>query len=216
MAKMPLEPIPAATFARFYEATGPQKVRIVRDSRMYQSDPKGYRARDYYREFRNTLRQTHWATNNIANFAAALDGLVNGQTIKGKDEHYRKVGEAYIHFWEKRGADYFTIQREFVPLAELSIRVRPEVGMKYNGDQLALKLALAAPRPTRAFRQVIQHLTEQALVAAPEYQTAVWDVRREEILPRVPIPKDFQLALEGQAMAFKQIWESLDSEEGAE
>ena len=34
MATMPLAAVPIASFARFYDATGPQKVRIVRDSRL--------------------------------------------------------------------------------------------------------------------------------------------------------------------------------------
>lgn len=208
-----IESVPVATFARFYEATGPGKVRTVRDSRLYQSDPKGYIARDYYLDFRNTLRQTHWQTDDISIFEAALDNLVSRQTVAGKADHFRKLGEAYINFWKKRDAHFFNIPQEFVDVAGLSIRVVSEVGMRYHGDDLALKLSLPAPSPTRSFRQVVQHLTRQAQAQNPKLQPLIWDVRREEILPPVPIPKDFQLALEGQAMAFRQIWESLDKQE---
>ncbi len=212
---MELASVPVTTFARFYEATGPGKVRIVRDSRLYQSDPKGYRTRDFYLDFRNTLRQTHWATNDIGTFEAALDSLVKRQTIQGRDEHFRKVGTAYITYWKKRDPGYFAIEPETIQVADLNIRVSPEVGMNYSGDELALKLSLPAPRPTRAFRQVLQHLTVQAYASSPRLQPGIWDVRREEILPPVPIPKDFQLAIEGQAMAFRQIWESLDKDRPA-
>ncbi len=213
VSTLEIDSVPVATFARFFEATAPHKVRIVRDSRLYQSDPKGYRARDYYLEFRNTLRQTHWLTNNISTFEAALDHLVSKQKDAGRQEHYRKLGEAYISFWKKRDADFFDIRQEIVPVAGLSIRVVSEVGMRYGGDELALKLSLSAPKPTRSFRQVIQHLSGQALTRNPKLQPLLWDVRREEILPPVPIPRDFQLALEGQAGAFRQIWEGLDKEE---
>ena len=214
MTKMTLSDVPVATFARFYEATGPQKVRMVRDSRLYQSDPRGYIARDYYLDFRNTLRQTHWATNDIATFEAALDGVIDKQKVAGKREHYRQLGDAYINFWKKReGAEFFNIEREFVPVAGLSIRVGIETGVKIHGDELAVKFSFAAPRPTRAFRQVVQHLTGKALTPSPMLQPVICDVRREELLPTVPIPKDFQMALEGQAGAFRQIWESLDGEE---
>ena len=84
--------------------------------------------------------------------------------------------------------------------------------MSYHGDNLALKLWLPAPRPTRPFRQVIQYLTE--LRDYPdwrqEWQKSLWDVRREEVLQRVSIPKDFGITVEAQAVAFLQIWNRFD------
>ena len=85
--------------------------------------------------------------------------------------------------------------------------------MRYGGDDRALKLSLTAPKPKRSFRQAVQYLATDALASNPRLQPAIWDVRREEILPSPTIPKDFQVILEAQAAAFKLIWESLDSEE---
>jgi len=202
-----------ATFARFFEATPSGRVRVVRDARLFQSDPKSYAKRDYYFDLRNTLRQTHWQTNDISTFEAALDPLIAKQTIPGKQEHVRTIGRAYIDFWKKRDAQFFRVAPSIVEITGLRIHVVAEVGMRYNGDNLALKLALAAPKPTRHFRQVIQYLTTEGLRNRPNLQQAIWDVRREEILPHVPIPRDFRLALEGEAVAFRQIWESLNREE---
>lgn len=212
---MEIKSVPIATFARFYEATGPRKVTMVRDARIFQSDPTGYSGRDYYRDFRNTLKQTHWQTNKISTFEAALDALVAEQTIAGKQEHYRTLGEAYIKVWKKHDAHFFRVPTVSLEIAGLNIRVVTEVGMRFHGDNLALKLLLTAPRPTRQFRQAVQHLTARGRDPSwrADLQAAIWDVRREEILPQLPIPKDFQLALEGQAMAFRQIWDSLEAEE---
>ena len=204
-------PVALATFARFYGATGPQKVTMVRDARLFITDPKGYACRDYYRDFRNTLRKTHWQTNDIGTFEAALEPLVSQQTKQNKQEHYRKLGEAYIKYWKKHDAHFFDILPSSIEIAELTIRISLEVGMSYHGDNLALKLWLPAPRPTRSFRQVVQYLTTKNEYPGwrQDWQMALWDVRREEVLPPVPIPRDFALAVEGQAMAFQQIWQSL-------
>ncbi len=212
---MEIKAVAIATFARFYGATGPQKVKMVRDARLFQSDPRGYSARDYYGDFRRALRQTHWQTDNIATFEAKLDSLVATQTIPGKSEHYRELGEAYIKFWKKHDAHFFRVPDASITVAELDIRVVTEVGMRYGQDRLALKLLLTAQKPTRQFRQAIQHLTDEARrgTRSANLQPGIWDVRREDVLPRVSIPKDFQLALEGQATAFRQIWDSLDAEE---
>lgn len=212
---MEIKPVAIATFARFYGATGPQKVKIVRDARLFQSDPKGYGGRDYYANFRNALKQTHWQTNDIKTFEGALDSLVEEQRDAVKQEHYRELGESYIRFWKKKGGDFFAVPTVSLSLAGLTIRVATEVGMKSKGDTLALKLLLSAPAPTRGFRQAIQHLTSRASRNKwpTDYQALIWDVRREEILTPVSIPKDLHVALQGQAMAFQGMWESLDSEE---
>ena len=183
---------------------------MVRDARLMVSDPRGYRSRGYYFQLRNTLSQTHWLTNDISTFENALDPLVAEQTKQGKKEHYRQIGDSYIDLWKKRDASYFKIPSTDLEVAGLKIRISAEVGMSFGGDDLALKLWLNSPRPTRSYRQAIQYLTEEGSGGWHQnWQTALWDVRRLETLPRVSIPKDFALALEGQAMAFQQIWKSL-------
>jgi hypothetical protein len=208
---MEIRNVPVAAFARFSEATMGQRVRVVRDARLYRSDPTSYAQRDYYFDLRNTLRKTHWqpGSHGLEAFEAAIDPMVARQKARGKAEHYRVISAAYLDFWQKRDAQFFAIPPSHVDLAGLAINVTAEIGMKYGGDNLALKLVLTAPKPTRHFRQVIQFLSDEAYENRA-FQPAIWDVRRHEILPRVPTPRDFRLALEGDAMAFQQIWQSLD------
>jgi hypothetical protein len=195
-----------------------QRVRVVRDARLYRSDPKSYGARDYYFELRNTLRKTHWLgeDNGLGAFEAAVESMLSRLKVKGKADHYKVISAAYIEFWKERGAQFFRIPPASVDLAGLPINVSAEVGMRYDGNNLALKIVFTAPKPTRHFRQVIQFLSDEAFENR-SIQPAIWDVRRGEILPRVPTPRDFRLALEGDAMAFQQIWQGLDREhdEGA-
>ena len=159
---MEIQPIPLAIFARFYEARRPQQVTIVRDARLFQSDPKGYAGRDYYRGLRNTLRQTHWETDDITIFESALGPLISQQTNETKRDHYQQVGAAYIAYWRDNDARFFGgIPDARVDLAGLQIRVSTEVGMIRHGDHWALKLWLNAPRPTLGFRQAVRYLPEQ-------------------------------------------------------
>ncbi len=204
-----------ATFARFSEASMSQRVRVVRDARLFRSDPESYTGRDYYFDLRNTLRKTHWqpGAGSIEAFEAALDTLLaKADKVKGRADHYEAISEAYITFWKKQDAQFFPVAPSNVELAGLSIHVTAEVGMRYDGNNLALKLILTAPKQTRHFRQVIQFLSDEAFLNRPNLQPAIWDVRRGEILPRVPIPKDFRLALEGDAAAFRHMWGGMDRE----
>lgn len=210
---MDIKPIPMTAFARFYEATGPKKVAMVREARLFQTDPDAFNQRSYYVGLLNTLRKTHWQTDDISTFEAALGPLVAEQNIPTRKEHYQKVGEAYINFWKKRDAHFFPVPSSVIEIGGLAIKVSAEVGMRYDGNNMALKLWPSAPKPTRPFRQSVRYLTEQGRGAWNKNWTAgIWDIRREEILPFVQFSKDLPIILEGVAAMFRKIWERLDSE----
>lgn len=205
------KPIAMTSFARFYDAPSVEKVRIVRDARDYAFNPRGYRERDYYRDFRNTLRTDHWKTNDINIFANALGPLVSKQSNISKAEHFLTLGESYIDFWTQQDAEFFKVPESSIEIAGLRIRVTPEVGMRINGQNFVLKLWLNSPKAKRQYRQAIQFMTTLDINKSwqTDWQPALWDVRRMEILSSVPVPKEFVSALEGQAAAFQQMWVSL-------
>ena len=141
------------------------------------------------------------------------------QTKEDKQRNFRKLGEGYIKLWEQREAHFFEIPQTLVEIAGLTIRVKPEVGMTYPGNNLALKMWLNANRPKAMFRQAIQYITEQGRHQEwrRDWQAALWDVRREDILPAVRIPNDFIAAIEAQSQAFQYLWEreQAPTEDGA-
>jgi len=204
-------PVSMATFARFHEAARGEQLNIVKDARIFHLDRTMYeRGRDYYREFRNALRQTHWQTGDIGTFEAALTPLLI-RVKKNKRESYKQAGEAYVALWKRRDADYFPIPRTTIDIAGLTIRVNPELGMSFSHDKMALKLWLNAPKPTRGYRQAIQYMCEVGRKGLWEdsWTMTVWDVRREETLPPVRIQKDIDMILEGDAIKFQHLWKRL-------
>ena len=209
---MEIRPVAVATFARFYEAPGPEQERMVREARRMQAG--GYPGRDYYAAFRNALAETHWRSNEIETFEFVLDGLVAAQKSPTKQKNYRTLGDTYIKFWKKReGARVFTVPTVSTEFEGLTIRVYTEIGMSYGGNDMALKLYLRAPqRPTRSFRQAIEHITTKARQGAwnPNWQSAILDLHREDILISPPIPDRFSIVVEGQAQLFQYYWNRLD------
>ncbi len=202
--------VPLTMFARYYDATGPQKVSIVRDVRMMLSDPGGYRSRDYYHGLRNTLRRTHWKTNNIETFVNALDPLLGNQRQTGKRQHYETIALAYIDFWKRFEGRSFAVSGTIYDLAGLRINMSLDIGMRFRGDEVALKLWLNAQPPKRTYRQAVQFLIGKAEFDWPaNWASGIWDVRRQAILPTVKLPRDFAIAIEGQAAAFQQTWHTL-------
>ncbi len=215
VSSMEIGKVPLATFARFSEAAATPRLRVIRDARIQRGDPESYYKRDFYYELRNTLRKTHWRPGggSLDAFEASLNELFEkADRVKGRQAHYKAVSAAYINYWKKRDAQFFEVAPSDIDLAGLTIHVTAEVGMRYDGNNLALKLILTAPKPTKHFRQVIQLLSDEAFRNRPNIQPAIWDVRRGEILQRVPVPNQFRLALEGDALYFRHMWEGMDQE----
>ena len=218
---MPEVSISMALFARFYEATPPAKVRVVREIRSRATDPDGYIARDYYGELRSTIRATHWGSGSIDGLAAAISDLVADMrtrkrkvSLEKKAEHYELISGKYLDGWVGFGAGYFPGPRSSVQIGNLRITVNPDLGMRYADAEYAVKLWLNAPRPTRQFRATIQHLMTVGRGADwdPAWAVSMWDVRRGLMLPPVAIHRDFGLALESQAAAFDHIYTDLQQQ----
>lgn len=219
MPTMEIHTQPLTAFARFFEASPSLKVTMVRDARLFQTDPAGYVQRAYYGSFRNVLRQTHWKGSDLGTFEATLDDVIAEQKIDAKQQHYRELGQAYVDHWRTRDdTAVFPVPEAEMEIAGLKIRVTAELGISFGGVAFALAVYLRSQKPTRLYRQAVQYLTQEARsrVWDPEWTAATYDVRRKIILPDLQIrPQDLRLALEGAAANFQQIWKSLDSPEFA-
>lgn len=200
-----------ATFARFYDASASEKSRVIREAISFVADHDKYAHRAYYGVFRNTLIQTHWATNELSDFEGAVSGMVKKLKRAHQQENYETVSEAYIRYCKRQdGIQFFRIPPATLDISGLRILVNPDIGMRRIGDTFALKLWWTAKRPKRSYRQAIQHL--MTLAQNDGWQAgaipALWDVRREEIMHVVPIPKDFEMVIVGEAAAFKAMWDN--------
>ena len=215
---MEIDTQPMTAFARFFEATPSQKVRMVRDARLFQSDPGGYIQRAYYGAFRNALRQTHWIGHDLATFEAKLEDVVAELRLTGKQpaklEHYKELGESYVGYWRQYpDLEVFEVPTAETEIAGLKIRITGDVGMRFGGDEYALEPYFRAPRPTRLFRQAVQYITEQARqgVWNPNWVANIYDARRRLLLQELRVrPQDLRIGLDGAAADFQQIWQSLE------
>lgn len=208
---------PMTAFARFFEATPSQKVRMVRDARLFQNDPEGYTQRAYYGAFRNALRQTHWSGTDLITFEAKLEDVIAELRLTGKQpaklEHYKELGESYVDYWRQYpDLGVFEVPTAEAEIAGLRIRIAGEMGIRIGGDEYALEPYYRAPRPTRLFRQAIQYKTEQARQGArnPNWVANICDARRRQLLPQLRVrPQDLRIGLDGAAADFQQFLRSL-------
>ena len=173
-------------------------------------------ARNFYGFLLRQLRQTHWATGDLRDFAEALESFVSALEDQRKHQSYLAIGEAYIEYWNRRSGELFQIPSVSVDINGLTIGVRPEVGIRIGRDHEVLKLWFNAKSPSRQARQIILHIMDMARSSSQEWRNSwnigIWDVRRQEVPPPIRTARDFELGLAGQVAAFLQIWETLDQQ----
>ena len=208
--------IPMSLFARFYEARPAAQVRIVRDIRQRLLHPKEYKMRDPYLPIRNFLRSTHWATGNIVTSEDAFEPFMDKQSPNVWKDRFQKIGEKYLAFWNFRDAAYFLVPATNIAIRELSIQVRPEVGLQIGDDFTVLKVWMNTKRPSIQTRQVFGYLMDQARDHNDKWQhhwhTGVWDVLRSNVPQPRRVAHDFETGLRGQAAAFLEIWDELQEQ----
>ena len=207
--------IPMSSFAKFYEVRPAEQVRIVRDIRTRLLDPERYMARDYYGPLRNLLRKTHWATGEIEDFEGALDPFLESQRFNDRKDHYERLGKAYVAYWRNVDGAHFAIPPIDVTISDLTIAVRPELGLQTEGgDYQALKVWFNSDRPSRQARQIMVYLmdraNEQSEKWSSRWYSGIWDIRRQNVLPPMQPARDLELGLTGQIAAFLHIWNELD------
>lgn len=206
-----IPPIGMATFARFYDAPVSGRLKVINDARTYLANHDGYKQRSYYWALRNTLLQTHWATNDLSSFADAREGMLLRQKIEHRKDNYQTISQAYLSFFKKTpDARLFRIPPTRIEIAGLTIIVNPDIGMRLPGNDLALKLWLSSKPPKNNYRQAIQYLMQDAQQGGwrEDLQPAIWDIRRERIMQPVKIPNGFDIVIGSQAAAFRYMWES--------
>ena len=125
-------------------------------------------------------------------------------------DNYQRIAEAYIDYWKAKATDYFPVESLDVAMEDLSISIRPEVGMlNKDGDHQVLKLWFNRTSPTRQARQIIGHLMGK-VSPNTQWHSGIWDIKQRNVpLPVLP-PDRFDVVLEGQARAFLRIWDELD------
>ena len=205
-------------FSRFCEARTAEQVRIVREIRRQQADPcpADFLRRNFYGLMIQHLRSGHWLSGDIQALENSLPHFIGSLSDSRKVRPYGELGEGYVEYWNQRQGDYFAPPGEEVQIGGLTIRVRPEVGIREGRDRQVLKVWLNTDPPSRQVRQVMLYLMEEARSLSTTWRMSwdvgIWDVRRRTVPQSIRTAQDFGIGLMGHAGAFLQIWQALDDE----
>ena len=101
----PMPKITMTSFAYFCSATPNGRWRIVREQREVAEHPEWIRSRDFYGPFREAVKRTHVANQDLDVFRDALPALMQQRLKENQRARFRALGKAYLDLWG--GCDAF-------------------------------------------------------------------------------------------------------------
>ena len=191
-------------FARFYAATHAERVAMM-------ATTGGY---DYYASLRKHIRVHHWQTDDIDLLAGSLEALNTVPHLSATQRHtYGELIRQYVAKWRTEDAGYFSVPFARVPFGELSVRVDPEVGIRYRVDQGAfprvVKLWFNETPSSDNMQAAFYYLLGEALRDRgwePVWRPGIWDVRRQQFLDLEPSPQDMEDWMQAAAVEYMELY----------
>lgn len=190
------------------------KVRQVRGRGAYHP------AFDFWRGVRQAIVSFH---KKGSKDYSILERPVKTATDPRKKALYPLAVGNYRKFIEKKRITWFDPPKSDWQVGDLSVRVNPELGLRFDGTSYIIKLNFREEELTRQKIEMILLLMEEALrpLCDPEDRFAILDVRNGNFITASEPNAQLVPLLDSEALAFVSMWESLDappeaSEEEAE
>lgn len=204
------------SFADYLLKTGLTKLNAVR--RVVEQIEQGYRpSRDYYRKFRDGIRDLHMREKPIS----LLEHLVGSVTDANKQVNYEALARGYRRFWGATFQDevpsWVTPVRTHWSFEDVTVSINPELGFRTSTETYQIKLYLKEDKPSKQQCATILHLMQLMVRPhAPGAVVALLDVRRGKLIEPVSFNRSLTTVLEGEALCFQRMFRSIVRERSNE
>lgn len=142
---------------------------------------------------------------------AELDKILNQLTDKKKIKRYPALIDSYKSFIGRKKIEWFEPPSKEWKKDDLRIKLNPELGLEINGKLYVIKLYFKADNLSQMKADLILLLMNSKL-KKEDYKDvtfAVLDVERKKMFEKTKLNKNHLPLLEGEALSFINIWNSL-------
>jgi hypothetical protein len=187
--------VPLTRFIDFTVAQGAARVRAVAAAKK-DYDPQT----DFYKRIRSaTVRQFEEGWD-----ATKFRKVVHKISTPHKAEHFEECRAGLAKWARNKTISATQAPNKTWSAAGLDVQVNPELRMIVNGEKFVVKLYFSAPKLSKARRDHMLYLLEEA---APEGQTAaILDVRRSKLIPAPQTRRPLGPLLAAEAGAFASLY----------
>lgn len=163
---------------------------------------------DFWKPLREAIVEMHKEGKN----KNTLDEVLLRLTDKNKKKLYPGLVKNYKSFLGRKSIEWFEPPYKHWNEGDLRIRINPEIGLEINGKFYVIKLYFKAEPLSQQKSDLIILLLNDAL-KNKDYQEvtfAILDVGRKKLFERTRLSEVHMSLLEGEAMNFINIWNSLE------
>lgn len=187
--------VPLTRFIDFTVAQGAARVRAVAAAK------KDYEPQtDFYKRIRAaTIRQFEdgW---DATKFRKTVEKI----STEHKVEHFEECRAGLAKWARNKTISATQAPNKLWMASGLEVQVNPELRMVVDGDKFVVKLYFSAPKLSKARRDHMLYLLEEA---APAGQTAaILDVRRSKLIPAPATRRELGPLLAAEAGAFVALY----------
>lgn len=141
-----------------------------------------------------------------------LDNILNELTDKKKINRYPLLIERYKTFIGRKKIEWFDPPFKEWKTNDLRVKLNPELGLDINGNLYVIKLYFKTDKLSQMKADLILLLMNTKLKKGDfkEATFGVLDVERNKLFEKTKLNKIHLSLLEGEAMGFVNIWNSME------
>ncbi|MDD3321307.1 MAG: hypothetical protein PHS59_07675 [Paludibacter sp.] len=195
-------------FIDYVSKVGSSKFTLV--NKIYLRD-EYQPAFDFWKILREGIIEIHKKNEDKDN----LDSILIGLTDKKKITRYPDLVNKYKTFLGKKVISWFDPPTHDWQKDDLTIKLNPELGLEINGVQYVIKLYFKSESLSQMKADIILLLMNTKLKKGvyKNVNFAVLDVGNKKLFEKTKLNETHIALLEGEALSFINIWNSLDNEE---
>lgn len=164
-------------------------------------------AKDFWRPLREAIIEMHESESD----RKRLDAVVSTITDKKKLNLYSSLVKQYKSFLGRKEIEWFEPPSKTWKHNGLEVKINPELGLILNGQPYAIKLYFKADKLSQNKVDLILLLMQTQLRSKSQknIRFAILDIPNKKLYEKTKLGKQHLGLLEGEAMSFMSIWDSV-------
>ena len=190
------------TFVDFIAASGLKRVKVVEQSRREDNLPYNV-MRDFYKRLRESTVSFANGNMNLEEFQTFIEELSDQK----KRTNFPEAIQGFEDFWVDSGFQNLASPRGSYARGQLSVTINPELNIRGNGGQTAVKCWFKKePVPRTRLNYILAAM--RLGLNAFDGDVAILDVRRATLHQISNVDRNLEILLRGEADGFMSMWDA--------
>lgn len=189
-------------FVNFINASGMAKMTIVSNAKMRHEDEGN--PFDYWKDFKDEVIKQMKRRGEKEDLWELVENVREDMR-----DNYNQMINGYVKFWKPSRMEWLNPVKKMVHLGGVKMILNPEIGVKWHGKNIMIKLYMKANESLdKRHADIILALLESELRERVEdnVEFAILDVKRGKLFNCVNKDPKLMILLKAEARSFAELW----------